>query len=61
MAFYSQFPVGQEDLSYEYDARESYLAELRAEHEDPCWDNAPEDDEDIVVMDLGDWLDDIDF
>mgnify|MGYP001576500891 CR=1 FL=1 len=33
----------REDLAYDWNAREDYLAELRAEHADPCWDCDPLD------------------
>jgi hypothetical protein len=31
-----------EDRDYEYNAREDYIRELQAEHDDPWWDIEPE-------------------
>jgi hypothetical protein len=58
---YSQFPVDQEDRDYEFNAREDYIAELNAEHFDPCWDEPGPAFSDDELADPRDWLDDIDF
>ena len=42
MSYYPLFSERDLELDYEFNARESYLEELRAEHFDPCWDEEPD-------------------
>jgi len=42
MSYYPLFSDRELELDYEFNARESYLEELRAEHFDPCWDEEPD-------------------